>query len=89
MTKAKKSRTAAQASKPKATKQTAKAARQTAIGKARAEGLRLYRVAGKPTCEQVILVCGERGPVMSASVEVSSSTESKALGAVRAAPLFS
>jgi hypothetical protein len=65
MKKAKKSRTAAKARKPKATKQTAKAApQQTTAGKARAEGLRLYRVAGKPTREQVILVYGERGPVM-------------------------
>ena len=51
MKKAKKSRTAAKARKPKATK-------------ARAEGLRLYRLAGKPTREQVVLVYGERGPVM-------------------------
>jgi hypothetical protein len=37
---------------------------QTAVGKARSEGLRLFKVAGRPTREQVILVYGERGPVM-------------------------
>lgn len=40
------------------------APRQTSAGKARAEGLRLFKVAGRPTREQVILVYGERGPVM-------------------------
>jgi hypothetical protein len=38
--------------------------KQTTAGKARAEGLRLFKVAGRPTREQVILVYGERGPVM-------------------------
>ena len=60
MKKTKKSRTAS-----KARKVTVKrAARQTTAGKARAEGLRLFKVAGRPTREQVILVYGERGPVM-------------------------
>jgi hypothetical protein len=30
----------------------------------RAEGLRLFKVAGRPTKEQCILVYGERGPTM-------------------------
>jgi hypothetical protein len=51
--------------KHRAAKATKKIApQQTSAGKARAEGLRLYRVAGKPTREQVILVYGERGPAM-------------------------
>jgi len=33
---------------------------QTAAGKACAEGLRLFKVAGRPTKEQVVLVYGER-----------------------------
>lgn len=62
MKKSKKSRPAPKARKAKATKKVAP--QQTAAGKARAEGLRLYKLAGKPTREQVILVYGERGPVM-------------------------
>jgi len=34
---------------------------QTAAGKARAEGLRLFKVAGRPTKEQVIHVFGKAG----------------------------
>jgi hypothetical protein len=37
---------------------------QTAAGLARAEGLRLFKVAGRPTKEQCIAVYGERAPVM-------------------------
>ena len=48
----------------KATAQKKTAPQQTAAGKARAEGLRLFKVAGRPTREQVILVYGERGPKM-------------------------
>jgi hypothetical protein len=55
-------RTEPQTRKAKATKKIA--AKQTSAGKARAEGLRLFKVAGRPTREQVILVYGERGPVM-------------------------
>lgn len=40
---------------------------QTAAGKACAEGLRLFKVAGRPTKEQVVLVYGERGPVVDAA----------------------
>lgn len=62
MKKTKKTRTAAKARKATAAKKTA--SQQSAVGKARAEGLRLFKVAGRPTREQVILVYGERGPVM-------------------------
>jgi hypothetical protein len=62
MKKTKKGRTAPTARKVKVQKKSAP--QQTAIGKARAEGLRLFKVAGKPTREQVILVYGGRGPVM-------------------------
>jgi hypothetical protein len=62
MKKTKRSRKAAKSVRTKATKRTAP--QQPAVGKARAEGLRLFKVAGRPTKEQVILVYGERGPVM-------------------------
>ncbi len=60
--KMKKGRTAERTSRAKAAKQIKP--QQTSAGKARAEGLRLFKVAGRPTKEQVILVYGERGPVM-------------------------
>ena len=62
MKKTKKSRKATKSVKAKTAKKAAP--QETAAGKARAEGLRLYKLAGKPTREQVILVYGERGPVM-------------------------
>ena len=62
MKKTKKSRPAPKSQKAKATKKVAP--EQTVAGKARAEGLRLFKVAGRPAREQVILVYGERGPVM-------------------------
>ena len=62
MKKTKKGRTAPKARKAKVTKKTA--LQQTSAGEARAEGLRLFNVAGRPTREHVILVYGERGPIM-------------------------
>ena len=64
MKKTKKSRTASKGLKSKPTNTAKAVPQQSAVGKARAEGLRLYKLAGKPTREQVILVYGERGPVM-------------------------
>jgi hypothetical protein len=52
MKKTKKNRTAPKTRKAKATKKIAP--QQTSVGKARAEGLRLFKVAGRPTKEQVI-----------------------------------
>lgn len=40
------------------------ATRQSPAGKARAEGMRLFKLAGRPTEEQFVLVYGERGPRM-------------------------
>jgi len=62
MKKTKKNRTTPKARKPKATKKTS--LQQTSAGKARAEGSRLFKLAGRPTREQLIHVYGERGPVM-------------------------
>ena len=60
MKKIKKSRTAPKAGRAKATKKSAP--QQTSAGKARAEGLRFFKLAGRPTEEQFIAVYGERGP---------------------------
>jgi len=62
MKKIKKARSAPKTRKVKAQKKTAPP--QTAVGTPRAEGLRLFKLAGRPTREQVILIYGERGPVM-------------------------
>jgi hypothetical protein len=37
---------------------------QNSAGSNRAEGIRLFKLAGRPTKEQFILVYGERGPKM-------------------------
>jgi hypothetical protein len=47
------------ASKPRASKPIAKSA-----GASRAEGIRLFKLAGRPTREQFQLVYGERGHLM-------------------------
>jgi hypothetical protein len=65
---ARKVRAAAEA-KPKvraqAVKTTAKPQpQQKSAGSNRAEGIRLFKLAGRPTKEQFILVYGERGPRM-------------------------
>jgi hypothetical protein len=62
MKKTKKGRATPNTRKPTAQKKTAQ--QQTAAGKARSEGLRLFKLAGRPTREQLIHVYGERGPVM-------------------------
>lgn len=62
MKRIKKSQTAAKARKAKATKRIAP--QQTSAAKARAQGIRLFKLAGRPTEEQFVLVYGERGPRM-------------------------
>ena len=52
----------AQAAKPAAPRQQPMT--QSEIGSARSEGIRLFKLAGRPTKEQFILVYGERGPKM-------------------------
>lgn len=59
MKKTKKFRTARKNGKVKATKRTG--LQQTAAGKARAEGLRLFNLAGRPKKEQVTHVFGKPG----------------------------
>jgi hypothetical protein len=48
---------------PKASK-TCKVTQPTIAGAARSEGIRLFKLAGRPTREQFFLVYGERGPKM-------------------------
>jgi hypothetical protein len=60
---------AATEAKPKAKAQAAKAApksasQQKSAGSNRAEGIRLFKLAGRPTKEQFILVYGEAGARM-------------------------
>ena len=62
MKKTRKARSAPKTRKAKVTKKTAP--QQTSAGKARAEGMRLFKLAGRPTEEQFVLVYGERGPRM-------------------------
>jgi len=62
MKKTKKSRKAPSTGRAKATKKIAP--QQNSAGKARAEGMRLFRLAGRPTREQFQLVYGERGHSM-------------------------
>src|ERR1035437_7915564 len=52
----------AQAAKPAAPKQQPMT--KSEIGSARSEGIRLFKLAGRPTKEQFLIVYGERGPRM-------------------------
>ncbi len=52
----------AQAARPAAPKQQTMT--ESEIGSARSEGIRLFKLAGRPTKEQFIRVYGERGPKM-------------------------
>jgi hypothetical protein len=57
-----KAKVKAQKAKPAAPKQQPMT--KSEIGSARSEGIRLFKLAGRPTREQFILVYGERGPKM-------------------------
>jgi hypothetical protein len=69
---------------PKAPK-AGKVAQPTTAGAARSEGIRLFKLAGRPTREQFILVYGERGPKMTwdqrAAAGVPAETFQEALAA--------
>jgi hypothetical protein len=62
MNKTKRTRTARKPRNAKPTKKNAP--QQASTGKARAQGMRLFKLAGRPTEEQFVLVYGERGPRM-------------------------
>lgn len=83
MKKTKKGRTTPKTRKAKAQKKTAP--RQTSAGKARAEGMRLFKLAGRPTEEQFVLVYGERGPRMTWEERAKAGVPAKKFQAVLAA----
>jgi hypothetical protein len=60
MKKTKKNLKAPKTRKSKATKKAVP--QQISVGKARAAGMRLFKLAGRPTEEEFVLVYGERGP---------------------------
>jgi len=49
---------------PKAAATPTQALPRRVVSQNRSEGLRLYKLAGRPTTEQFVLVYGERGPKM-------------------------
>ena len=70
----------AKASKPQAQRKSAKAA-----GASRAEGIRLFKLAGRPTKEQFVLVYGERGPKMTWDERAKAGVSAKQFQAALAA----
>jgi hypothetical protein len=56
-----------------------------AAGKSRAEGIRLFKLAGRPTREQFILVLGERGPQMTWSQRAAAGVPANKFQAALAA----
>ena len=75
----------AQAVKPAAPKQQPMTKSET--GSARSEGIRLFKVAGRPTKEQFILVYGERGPRMTWDERAKAGVPAKQFQAALAAKL--
>jgi hypothetical protein len=70
----------ATASKPQALKKSA-----TSAGSNRAEGIRLFKVAGRPTREQFQLVYGERGHLMTWEQRAKAGVSAKQFQAALAA----
>jgi hypothetical protein len=52
------------ATKKRPTRKAVKTTKKNSAGKARAEGLRLFALAGRPTKQQLVLAYGKRGPLM-------------------------
>jgi hypothetical protein len=69
--------------KPKITKALKPIAK--AAGKSRAEGIRLFTLAGRPTKEQFVLVYGERGPRMTWDERAKAGVSAKQFQAALAA----
>jgi len=66
--------------KPQSQRKSAKAA-----GQSRAEGIRLFKLAGRPTKEQFVLVYGERGPRMTWDERAKAGVSAKQFQAALAA----
>jgi hypothetical protein len=75
----------AQAAKPAVPKQQPMT--ESGIGSARSEGIRLFKLAGRPTKEQFIRVYGERGPKMTWKQRATAGVDAKHFQAALAAKL--
>ena len=62
--KTRKVRAAAKAGRARKNLKGAKAQPKSVVSQNRSEGLRLFKLAGRPTKEQFVLVYGEAGPKM-------------------------
>src|ERR1039458_9782901 len=80
-----KAKVKAQKAKPAAPKQQPMT--KSEIGSARSEGIRLFKLAGRPTREQFILVYGERGPKMTWDERAKAGVPAKQFQAALAAKL--
>src|SRR5271167_2404300 len=70
---------------PKALKPQAATKSLKAAGKSRAEGIRLFKLAGRPTKDQFVLVYGERGPRMTWDERAKAGVSAKQFQAALAA----
>ena len=70
--------------KPGKTKAPVQKPKMSAVA-SRAEGVRLYNLAGRPTLDQVILVYGERGPKMTWDERAKAGVSAKQFQAALAA----
>jgi hypothetical protein len=59
--------------------------KSTSVGKSRAEGIRLFKLAGRPTKEQFQLVYGERGHLMTWKERAKTGVSAKQFQAALAA----
>jgi len=71
----------------KAPKTTAQSLPKSVISMNRSEGIRLFKLAGRPTKEQFILVYGERGPRMTWDERAKAGVPAKQFQAALAAKL--
>jgi hypothetical protein len=58
---------------------------KSVVSQNRAEGLRLFKLAGRPTTEQFVLVYGERGPKMTWDQRAAARVPAKKFQAALAA----
>ena len=70
---------------PKAATATTQPLPKSVVSQNRAEGIRLYKVAGRPTRGQCILVYGERGPRMTWAERAKAGVSAKQFQAALAA----
>lgn len=73
--------------KPKSATTRTQPLPKSVVSQNRAEGLRLFRLAGRPTREECILVYGERGPRMTWDERAKAGVPAKQFQAALAAKL--